>query len=246
MVKLITAALAAFTLIFAAPANAGTIEDVAALGYATNTTFTQECTESPFAKHGARGFGASVSFGCINQSGYQDAIDAFISGHNERRFIFENPGAVAARDEIVAKGYSVSMSFPGPTFSVTGDCKVNASLTAETIGAFNSALAPSAPCPVEPVVAPTPPEETGAPAPAPPSDEPAPEPAPSDPAIADLEQQIHDLQAALAALASRVTASIDANKAAWSALVLLLGEGRPAYEAALGARSAGLNALYNL
>lgn len=87
-----------------------------------------------------------------------------------------------------------------------------------------------------------------APAPAPAPTEPAPaatsssSPAPSQ----TVEERLAALEAALAALRSRVGALEDANLASWTALVNALAAGALPYEAALAARSAGMNALYRL
>lgn len=94
----------------------------------------------------------------------------------------------------------------------------------------------------------TPPE---VPAPAPPADEPvtasAPAPTPTEPAPEPtVDTRVTELEAALAAIAARVTSLENATLAAWTALVDSLAAGAPPYEAALAARSAYLNTIYGL
>lgn len=93
----------------------------------------------------------------------------------------------------------------------------------------------------------TPPE---APAPAPPADEPvtasAPAPTTEPAPEPTVDTRVTELEAALAAIAARVTSLENATLAAWTALVDSLAAGAPPDEAALAARSAYLNTIYGL
>lgn len=71
-------------------------------------------------------------------------------------------------------------------------------------------------------------------------------PAPAGPTTTDLETRIVDLEAQLAALSTRVDAIAKANEASWTAYIDARIAGASDVDAALAARSAGLNAIYGV
>lgn len=86
-----------------------------------------------------------------------------------------------------------------------------------------------------------------------PSDTPAPATAPDAPGTVTVtvtdptvDAKLAAIQAQLDALSHRVDAIAQANTAAWTAFVDAIGTGASAADAALAARSAGLNAIYGL
>lgn len=242
----LAALLASLTLIGAA--HAAGPGDVANLGYSVTAVVNGPCTT-----YRATGYGAvNAQLGSNCDASFPSAIDAFIAGHEERKLAFEYPTAVTARTSLQGKGYSVSTDYATPAFTVTGGCNVNQTVTAANLAALDASLAAAAPCPAAPPAVPpasSTPTTTTTAAPAPPTDEePAPEPAPAPtgPTTEELAAQIATLQSALEQLAGRIDALQRANEAAWTAYVDALGLNQPAYVAALAARSAGLNAMYEL
>lgn len=231
-------------LALAGAARASSIQELASLGYSTKrTTGVAECVQwnSVGAKDSASGFGASADFGCVNGPTYASDIDAFAAGHAERKFGYENPTALQARDILVGKGYRVGVNYAAATLQVAGECNVNETLAASAAKAYADAAPTSAPCPPPAPAVPVPAPAPVAPAP-PVGEEPVPAPDPLD----DIKARLAALEAKYDELASRVNAIKLANEAAWDALVRALGQGRPAYEAALLARGAGMNAIYEL
>ena len=215
-------------LILTSSAAAADISDLHRLGYGTIRSIAGDCT---FWK--ATGFGASIDLGSDCWPGFQDKLDAFVAGHPERKLSYEHPAAVAARADVLAKGYAVATAYEPPAFRITGGCDLDVTVPPAELVALAPTLATAAPCPATP-----PAEEPLAEEPAPTGEEPA--------AGATLEERVTEIETALAALASRVTALRDANLAAWNAFVDALAAGYPAPEAALAARSAAMNAIYRL
>lgn len=234
-VKTLTATFAiALTLVVgaqAAPPN------LAALGY---TVYKDGDTYSGGVcpSYRVTGYGVDITFRAwngltCNETSTEAQMQTFADGHQERKLNFEQPAAVAARSSVQGKGYTVTTDYAGPTFTVTGDCNVNQTVGPAGLATLAASIAPAAPCPV---VAPTA-------TPTPTTTEPAPTttaaPAPIDPAVAELQTKV-------AELARKVETLQAAMKAAWTALVDALADGKAPWAAALAARSAGLNELYGL
>jgi hypothetical protein len=232
---LVAAAIAA-TL--AGSAGATDYYQLADLGYSVSASSNGLCQDTTINQSvSATGFGAHANFGSTCDAGYQAAIDAFAAGHPERKLGYEHPSAVSARATIQGKGYAVSTDYAAPAFTVTGDCNVNSTIGPAELVGLASSLPTSAPCP-------SPPAEAPAPGAEPPAAPPA--AAPTAPAPSTLEERVAAIEAQLRALAARVTAIKEANDAAWKALVAAFEAGYPPHLAALAARSAGLNAMYQL
>lgn len=231
--RITTTILVLVAMALSATAQASSFEDLASLGYSTHrVTGVTACYayNGLGASDSASGFGVSVDFGCVNGPGYDAAIDAFAAGHAERKLAYEHPDAVAARSDITGKGYAVSVDYTTATFTVTGDCNVNATVTADNLPAFDASLAASAPCPAPPVTTET--TTTAA------TETTTATTAP-DPSVSVLQAQVDALVVQVASLQTAIVA-------AWDEYTRLVNLGASASVAALGARSAALNTLYGL
>lgn len=206
-------------------ARAADLTAVAELGYATSTVYTGgtcPSSEQVAWTATATGFGTFANFGSVCDPGYSAIIDAFIAGHPERKLRYQQPAAVSARDSLIAKGYTVTTGYEPPSFAVAGGCSVDSTVDAAGVVALDQSLPAAAPCPAPP---------------------PAQAPAPAGPTI---DERVTALEQEVAELKPKVASLEAAQVASWNAWVDSLAAGLPPYEAALAARSAGMNALYGL
>lgn len=231
-------------LSFAGRASATDPYAIANLGYSVTVITYENCTA-----YKASGFGVSVTLQSSCDPGGVP-MGEFVRGHPERKLGYEHPGAITARSDIQSKGYAVTTDYAIPTFRVAGDCNVDKTVDVSGLIALAASLPVSAPCPPPtPPVTPTTPTTTTTPAATP--SEPA---APSTDTTttttatttATVEERLADLEKKYEELAARVDAIQKANEAAWRAWVAATAGGLPAHEAALAARSAGLNMLYGI
>jgi hypothetical protein len=140
---LILSLVALAVLVMGGAARASSFEELAALGYSTHrTTGVAACVQwnSVGASDSASGYGASADFGCVNGPDYDAAIDSFVAGHLDRKLAYEHPTAAAARDDITAKGYAVTVDYDAATFTVSGGCDINATVAADNLATYAATL----------------------------------------------------------------------------------------------------------
>lgn len=227
-------------LVAATSAAAATIDQLPGLGYSVSMlTLPDGC-------HGytASGYGASADFGTDCDAAFQQKLDSFVAGHDERKLGYQHPAAVGARADLQGKGYTVSTSYAIPTFHVTGGCNIDSTVDSAGIVTLDGALPAAAPCPEPPAEPGTTTTSQGAAAPPPPSGTTTTETATTPVVTPDCD--LACVNARLDALEHRVDAIEAANAASWDAYRAALADGATPAEAALAARSAGQNALYKI
>lgn len=240
--KLNLAALSATLLLAlaaATAASAATIDQLPGLGYSVSMVTQLDGCHA----YTATGYGATGNFGTDCDATFQQNLDTFVAGHDERKLGYQHPAAVGARADLQGKGYAVSTDYAVPTFHVTGGCNIDSTGDASSIVTIDAALPVAAPCPPPPPVTTTTSTTTTAPAG---GGATTTETVATVPVNTTPECDLACINARVTALENRVTAIEQANTAAWSAFRAALLDGATPAEAALAARSAGENAIYQL